>query len=160
MEKEMMLSPELLSLIIMVQDYRSLVISENQFRETHKVEIGEDWITATQKYFFGIDKSILRKYGLSQNNNSFEIVSGFIVTDEMRKTDSKDLHKFRCWTVFDWDEYVKEMILALRQDGITLEAIEKELEYRDNASDSKWDDNLFQYTTEELADIEELWCEV
>lgn len=54
-----------------------------------------------------------------------------------------------------------DAIAMLRKDGITLTDIENELEYRDNAAEGmNWDDNLFEYTYEELADIEQLWCEV
>ena len=58
-------------------------------------------------------------------------------------------------------EKVKEMILNLKADGIYLEDISKELDYRDNAIEgARWDDNLYDYSTEELDKIEELWCEV
>jgi len=54
-----------------------------------------------------------------------------------------------------------KLIKNLRINDICLTDVENELDYRDQAaSDMKWDDNLYEYTTEELADIEELWCKV
>lgn len=53
-----------------------------------------------------------------------------------------------------------EMIHHLQSDGVHLTDITEELDYRDRANDAAWDDNLYVYTTKELADIEELWCEV
>lgn len=54
-------------------------------------------------------------------------------------------------------ETIAEMIRKLKADGITLEEVAEELNYRDNANDSKWDDNLFEYSTEELELIEQFW---
>jgi hypothetical protein len=55
---------------------------------------------------------------------------------------------------------VKEMILKLRHNGIHLEDIENELSYRDNGCDYRWNNDLHDYSTEILADIEQLWCEI
>jgi len=54
-------------------------------------------------------------------------------------------------------ETIAEMIRKLKADGITLEEVAEELNYRDNANVSKWDDNLFEYSTEELELIEQFW---
>lgn len=59
----------------------------------------------------------------------------------------------------DYDK-TKEMIHRLQRDGVHLTAISAELDYRDRANDLTWDDNLYEYTTDELGDIEELWCEI
>ena len=52
---------------------------------------------------------------------------------------------------------IAEMIRKLKADGITLEEVAEELNYRHNANDLKWDDNLFEYSTEELELIEQFW---
>jgi hypothetical protein len=57
-------------------------------------------------------------------------------------------------------EQTAKMIQNLRTDGITLTDITEELDYRDRANGNRWDDNLFEYSDEELADIEQTWCEV
>lgn len=52
---------------------------------------------------------------------------------------------------------VKYKVLAekLSADGVTLERIGEELNYRENASDGcRWDDDLHEYTTGELEQIE------
>lgn len=49
---------------------------------------------------------------------------------------------------------VKEMIQQLKEDGVTLNHIQNELDYRDNSGGNKWNDNLYQYTDEELSCIE------
>ena len=51
---------------------------------------------------------------------------------------------------------VKKWIKALSDDGVSLQEVKDELDYRDN-SNSKLDNNLFEYTTEELEAIEEAW---
>jgi len=56
---------------------------------------------------------------------------------------------------------VKEMIQQLKEDGVTLNHIQNELDYRENSSsDMKWDDNLYEYTTDELLSMEQTWHEV
>jgi len=48
------------------------------------------------------------------------------------------------------------MVEKLKADGVTLKQIGKELNYRNNAAPGcRWDDNLYQYTTEELEQIEQ-----
>lgn len=56
---------------------------------------------------------------------------------------------------------VKEMIQQLKEDSVTLNHIQNELDYRENSSsDMKWDDNLYEYTTDELLSMEQTWHEV
>jgi hypothetical protein len=38
-----------------------------------------------------------------------------------------------------------------------LTTFQKELDYRDNARDMRWDDNLYEYETWELEQIEEMY---
>ena len=48
-----------------------------------------------------------------------------------------------------------EEIQKLINDGVTLEQISEELNYREMASaDSAWDDDLYGYTTSELEEFE------
>ena len=55
-------------------------------------------------------------------------------------------------------ESIGEIIENLKRDNVTLEQIEKELDYRSEAGkDSRWDDNLFEYSTDELESIEVNW---
>jgi len=49
-------------------------------------------------------------------------------------------------------------IARLKADGVTLEQISEELDYRGNAAEgSRWDDDLYEYSTEELTEIEIAW---
>jgi DNA-binding transcriptional MerR regulator len=50
-----------------------------------------------------------------------------------------------------------ETIAMLKEVGVNLADVSKELDYRDNAPDSRWDDALHVYSTEELQEIETLW---
>ncbi len=43
---------------------------------------------------------------------------------------------------------------ALESGEVTMAAVTEELDYRER-SNQKWDDNLYEYTTEELAQLEE-----
>ena len=53
-----------------------------------------------------------------------------------------------------------EEIRTLKSCGITLNEISEELNYRDNASEGmRWDDNLYEYATGELEEIEKIWEE-
>ena len=48
-------------------------------------------------------------------------------------------------------ETAQEMIAVLKYHNVTLRQVKKELDYRDQAaSDMKWDDDLYEYETEEL----------
>jgi|GEM_PF-1201336 len=98
MKNKIKMSEGLLDLIIMVQDYRKLLISEMMFKVAHDLPHEKDWYTQTQKYFNSIDDSILNKYGLCKNNISFEVVTRFKVTQEILSTDRKYLSKYECWT--------------------------------------------------------------
>jgi hypothetical protein len=44
----------------------------------------------------------------------------------------------------------------LKQDGVTLKQIQTELDYRD-VSNYGWYDDLYEYSTEELEQIENEW---
>jgi len=101
MQREIMLSEGLLNLIIMVQDFRQLRISENMFKHIHGISHNSDWLKETEKYFFAINKEILAQYGLCHNHDSFEKVERFPVTQEMRNTESNDLGKYKCWIVHE-----------------------------------------------------------
>lgn len=74
-------------------------------------------------------------------------------------------------------EVITYMVKQLKNDGVTVEEITDEINYRDNANvyeteddrndsknigdwENRWNDNLFEYSMAELEDIEELWCEV
>ena len=51
-----------------------------------------------------------------------------------------------------------EMIAVLRYHNVTLRQIKKELDYRNQADiNSRWDDDLFEYETEELQEIKQHW---
>ena len=53
---------------------------------------------------------------------------------------------------------ILNMVMNLKSDGVTLSDIENELDYRESALDGmKWDDNLIDYSTWELRDIEQSW---
>jgi hypothetical protein len=55
-------------------------------------------------------------------------------------------------------ETVSEMIAVLKYNNVTLKQVSKELDYRDQADiNSRWDDDLFEYETEELQEIEQHW---
>jgi len=88
------MSKGLLSLIIMVQEYRKHLINESIFRADHGIVKEVNWIKETEKYYCNIDSNILSRYGLSKNILSFEKVINFKVTAEMLKTESAELGKF------------------------------------------------------------------
>lgn len=47
------------------------------------------------------------------------------------------------------------------RNGIALADVGEELNYRENAAhEMRWDDNLYEYSTEELERVETLWDEV
>lgn len=48
---------------------------------------------------------------------------------------------------------VESTVKKLIQNGVTLKQISKELDFRENSS-MNWDDDLFEYSTEELEEIE------
>ena len=54
-------------------------------------------------------------------------------------------------------ESVSEMIAALKCRNIILKQISKELDYRDQSIDGRWDNDLYEYETEELQEIEAHW---
>ena len=55
-------------------------------------------------------------------------------------------------------ESVSEMIAVLKYRNVTLKQVSKELDYRSQATeDMKWDDDLYEYETEELQEIEQHW---
>lgn len=54
---------------------------------------------------------------------------------------------------------ISEIVKKLKGNEICLEDIEKELDYRDN-SHYNWNDDLCEYSTEELGDVEQIWYEV
>lgn len=59
------------------------------------------------------------------------------------------------------EEPVVDIIENLKREGVTLNDIHNELDYRDRAScENKWDDNLYEYSTEELQEIEVKWEEL
>lgn len=86
------LTAELLSLIIMVQDYEKFKMSEYTFKSDHSLKTS-NFDLDTEKFFNSIEASILRKYGLSSNKISFRKVVNFEVTPEMMSTESADLPK-------------------------------------------------------------------
>lgn len=97
MSERVKLSEGLLCMLIMVQDYRRLMIDEHMFKESHGIADNYDWYRDTQKYFNNIADEILERYSLCKNIHSFELVLGFMVTDEMRSTQSDELSKFELW---------------------------------------------------------------
>ena len=55
-------------------------------------------------------------------------------------------------------ETAQEMIAVLKYHNVTLKQISKELDYRSQAAeDMKWDDDLYEYKTEELQEVEQHW---
>lgn len=55
---------------------------------------------------------------------------------------------------------IDSIVERLRRDGVTIKQISDELNYREIASsDTRWDDDLCEYDTEELKDIERFWLE-
>lgn len=62
-------------------------------------------------------------------------------------------------------KYCMETIIPnIRKEGVSLEELSAEIDYRDRngilESKEGFDDRLYFYSTEELADAEELWTEV
>ena len=98
MDNKIKMSEGLLDLIIMVQDYRKLLISEMSFKKAHNLPCEKDWYSRTQAYFNSIDDSVLNQYGLCKNHISFDAVTRFEMTKEMLSTKMEDLGKFKCWT--------------------------------------------------------------
>lgn len=62
--------------------------------------------------------------------------------------------------------YKQTIIPELRKNGVTLDRISKELDYRSMSGVSEsethcgWDDDLYLYSADELSDVEELWEKV
>lgn len=86
------LTKGLLSLIVMVQTYQDFIISRSGFQEDHggkKI----DWHAEVREFFFGLDDTHLRKYGLSRNEMSLDAVLNYRITDEIMHTDFKVLPK-------------------------------------------------------------------
>ena len=55
-------------------------------------------------------------------------------------------------------EIAQEMIAILKYRNVTLEQISSELDYREQAGEySRWDDDLLEYSTEELQEVENNW---
>lgn len=59
-----------------------------------------------------------------------------------------------------YNESVQDIITVLKHRNVTLQQVSDELDYRDQASEgSKWDDDLYEYETSELEEIEEYWAD-
>lgn len=54
---------------------------------------------------------------------------------------------------FSTAKAIKELTLS----GIALQAISNELDYRENSNGNRWDDNLYEFSTDELDKIECVW---
>ena len=48
-------------------------------------------------------------------------------------------------------------INELTLSDITLQDVSNELDYRENSNDNRWDDNLYEFSTDELNRIECVW---
>lgn len=85
----MELNKDLLNLIVMVQDYKTLKIDERMF---YNKDI--DWWKETEEYYFNIDSNILHELGLQKNLNDLDRVLSYKVTDEMENTEYSELRNF------------------------------------------------------------------
>lgn len=58
---------------------------------------------------------------------------------------------------------IETIIPDIRKAGVTLQELSEELDYREISGITEaregWNDELYFYSTEELADAEELWIE-
>lgn len=79
------LTKELLSLIIMVQDYKNWLVSASQFKVDHNEE-RIDYDKRTEVFFNSLDSEMLASYKLSKNKLSYEKVVHFKVTDDIKST--------------------------------------------------------------------------
>lgn len=65
-------------------------------------------------------------------------------------------------TVLDKHE-LRSMISVMQREGITLAQVGEELNYRERAGvkdgHAGWDDNFYDYSTEELSFVEQVWSE-
>lgn len=59
---------------------------------------------------------------------------------------------------------IETIIPDIRKAGVSLEELTEEIDYRDRNGITEaregWNDELYFYSTEELADAEELWTEI
>jgi hypothetical protein len=88
----MKLTKELLSLILMVQAYKKLMIHQSIFYGYFKQQT-TDWYRETQKYYHLLDTGLLHQVGLKKNLHDFEKVISYDVTDEIMDTD-EDLDNY------------------------------------------------------------------
>lgn len=88
--KKIPLTYGLLSLIIMVQEYRKFKINESLFKSSHYLE-RTNYEKEVEIFFNSIGEDILSKYGLSTNKISYNRVIEFNITDEMLITYTNEL---------------------------------------------------------------------
>lgn len=85
----MVLTKDLLNLIILIQSYKYLIVSENVVFKTNR-----DWYSETKMYYYSINKEILNNIGISTNNYDFENILGFKITSEMMSSKYDELSRF------------------------------------------------------------------
>ena len=89
------MSEGLLHLIVMVQDYKNYLMSRVMFeRYFHNNVNGIDFYKETKDFYYNIDSEILKQYGLSKNDVSFNKVYNYKVTEEMENIEYCFLDKF------------------------------------------------------------------
>jgi len=93
--KKTKLTAQILNLVIMVQDYKRAIHSQNLFYNLiGKTELIKDTYEESKDFFNNIGNDVLKEMGLSTNLISFEKVMDFKVTKEMTETLYDDLGKF------------------------------------------------------------------
>lgn len=102
--KSVPLSEKLLSVICMVQSAKALFVNEVvlvNYKSHIKfpayangMKSESDWITRTRNYFFAIDDSLIASLELKKNEYCFDALLRYVVTDEMKNTESDELNKF------------------------------------------------------------------
>lgn len=86
------LTPGLLDLIVMVQDYERFLRSQSMFNNKHHLD-RVDVDREVERFFIKIDDSVLRQYKLSKNKISLNKVLNYVVTDEILNTQYDELPK-------------------------------------------------------------------
>lgn len=126
--------------------------------ESGEVDMTEEWKSGIDPEAFGkriveVEKGVFTSRGYLQPsgdewNKIFEKTR--LVPLEYR------IDNYQMSAVFD----VQTEMQRLKDAGVSIDDITEELNYRDRAGDAtRWDDNLFEYSGDELSEIEEAWLE-
>ena len=138
--------------------YSPVQLGEYYLEDTEMVQMPEEWIGAIDVEMLG--ELAVKNEGGVFTNNGYLLPSGDQWQEVFEKTRIVPEQYRVDNNMMNATMDVQIEIDRLKNAGVRVEVISKELDYRDNAGDdARWDDNLFEYDSDELHQIEAVWTE-